>query len=124
MDTITWDIKERCPRCGGQLRTDPKDCGALSRADNKTFVCTPCCREEALITLYVNELAHRAVLTIDVDREEEGPMSTSMEDSGQLVSPHRSDGVSLEPICRLQGLVSAVEELRALTAEALTELAR
>jgi DNA-directed RNA polymerase subunit RPC12/RpoP len=42
-----------CPRCGNKRLWKGKDkaLNALSRRDNKTYVCSPCGQEEALIDL-------------------------------------------------------------------------
>lgn len=38
-----------CPRCGeNTLRTDRPVMNALSRSDNKTYVCSPCGTAEAM----------------------------------------------------------------------------
>jgi predicted RNA-binding Zn-ribbon protein involved in translation (DUF1610 family) len=38
-----------CPRCGQEtLRTDRPVMNALSRTDNKTYVCSPCGTDEAM----------------------------------------------------------------------------
>lgn len=38
-----------CPRCGeNTLRTDRPALNALSRADNETYVCSPCGTAEAM----------------------------------------------------------------------------
>lgn len=41
-----------CPRCGhARLRTDRPVMNALSRKDNKTYVCAPCGTAEALLNV-------------------------------------------------------------------------
>jgi predicted RNA-binding Zn-ribbon protein involved in translation (DUF1610 family) len=45
-----------CPRCGeNTLRTDRPVMNALSRKDNKTYVCSPCGTSEALENFYGGE---------------------------------------------------------------------
>lgn len=55
MNTQTAPV---CPRCEGFIPRNSKPgaySGALSRADNKTEVCSPCGEEEALVALFPTE---------------------------------------------------------------------
>ena len=41
--------RKKCPRCGMLTMHKKEVMNALSRRDNKTYICTPCGTEEALI---------------------------------------------------------------------------
>lgn len=61
-----------CPRCGQEtLRTDRVVMNALSRKDNKTYVCSPCGTDEALENFYGGEpkvwFSETGPLTLDSD---------------------------------------------------------
>jgi hypothetical protein len=43
--------QESCPRCGGPLRSGPKDQGIVSRYEDATVICVDCGEAEGLISL-------------------------------------------------------------------------
>lgn len=46
-----------CPRCGEPKMREPEAMNALSRRDNKTYICSDCGTDEAMVdfTLYEHE---------------------------------------------------------------------
>lgn len=44
-------IGKKCPRCGGKIKTYP----ALSRRDNKTYICSDCGQDEAMFDFWLSQ---------------------------------------------------------------------
>ena len=44
-----------CPRCLGFTVREPEESNALSRRDNKTYICSECGQEEAIVDMARSE---------------------------------------------------------------------
>jgi transposase len=60
MSTTSWWEDMSCPRCGDEITAFP----ALSRQDNKTYICSECGTKEAFFNFF-----HQGEPLPDLDKE-------------------------------------------------------